>query len=197
MPEQKWKKLGTIARIQAGYQERTDSRDYNSNMFRIVQGGDINECNRVDWFRLKAYTINRDFSNYIIKKNDILILARGENHKAIFIDKNEKNTIAGHSFYILRIKDKDILPQYLHIILNSRDIQGQLCLLSGGAIVSFIRKNALESVKIPVPDITIQEQIISTYDLIRRKKQIISMLEKKYDRILTGTIHNMLFKGGE
>lgn len=197
MPEQKWKTLGAIADVQAGYQERTDSRDFSNDKFCIVQGRDINEYNRIDWYKLRTTAINRDFSNYIIKKNDILILARGENHKAIYIDKDEKNAIAGHSFYILRITDKNVIPQYLHIILNSRDIQSKLCLHSGGAIISFIRKNALESIEIPVPDRAVQEQIIEADALIRRKRQIINMLEEKYDRILRGTIHNTLFKGGK
>jgi restriction endonuclease S subunit len=74
-----------------------------------------------------------------------------------------KNIIASSSVYILRLKDKNIMPEYLTIYLNSSDGQKQLTESSTGATIKSIKKNDLENIEIIMPNLEKQKKIIEVY----------------------------------
>lgn len=188
-------KIEEIFHIQSGYQERIDYDNYNNRGYRLIQGKDINKDNSINWAHLDVINVNRDYKNYIVNNGDLLFQARGSKHSFVFVDKDEENTIAGHTFYILKLKSKEILPKYLWIILNSNGLKSEIDKIAGGAIISFITKSNLSNIEIPIPSIDEQRTIINLYNVIEKKRTIINTLSSKYDKIIIGILNEQIFKG--
>ncbi len=191
----KMARIGEIFQIQSGYQERIDYDKYDNKEYKLIQGKNINKDNSINWSHLDTINLNRDYKNYIIKKGDMLLQARGSKHSFVLIDKDEENTIAGHTFYVLRLKSEEVLPEYLWIILNSNGVRTQIDKIAGGAIISFITKSNLSNIDIPIPCIEEQRTIINLYNVIEKKRRIIDTLSSKYDKIIIGILNEKIFKG--
>jgi restriction endonuclease S subunit len=59
----------------------------------------------------------------------------------------------------LTVKNKDVLPEYLTLALNSKVVQQQAERDAGGSIILHWRINEIENVVVPVVDYKIQQQI--------------------------------------
>lgn len=156
------KDLKDIAEIIAGYSFRTALQGKEGASLFVIQAKNILSGGFVDESNLDGI----DFENYrskaTIKKNDIVVSSRGS-FRAGLVGSGTKNIIAASSVYILRLKNKDIRPEYLMIYLNSSHGQKQLIESSTGVAIKSIKKNDLENIKVIVPTLEKQEKIIEVY----------------------------------
>lgn len=191
----KWMKLKDLVEIQNGYQGRPDHGVYTDDLYRLIQGKDIDEHSNIRWENLESININRAPDNYFTEKGNVLLQARGVKHNPILVDADVNNAIAGHTFFILRLKSELILPEYLCIALSSKKIQEEIEVKSGGVIISFISKTNLESIEIPVPDKHTQKTIINLNELLDRKRDILNEIINKYNQLENSVLDEILFKG--
>lgn len=178
-------KLKKISSVFAGYTFRTALKDDKNGIMSVIQARDVFSDNLyIDYNNLTKIDFQTTKSNSLVKKNDVLMSARG-NFKASVFEGGDENVIASSSSYIIRLKDKNILPEYLAIYLNSiigqREINKNL---SGGTIKTILRKD-LEEVEIKIIDLKKQKQIINLYQtskkiqiLLSRKKEIINNINE-------------------
>ncbi len=167
------KYLKDIAEVIAGYSFRTALRGKENASLFVLQAKNILENSIVDEENLDGI----DFENYrskaVVKKNDVVVSSRGS-FRAGFVSSASKNTITASSVYILRLKDKDVQPEYLAIYLNSIEGQKQLIESSTGAAIKAIRKNDLENIFIVVPNTEKQEKIIGIYHTNKKLQRALS-----------------------
>lgn len=119
---------------------------------------------------------------HLLKEGDVLFAAKGtKNFAAVFENHNEPS-VASTSFFVLRITDNKVLPQYLAWVLNSHATQALLKGQAIGTSIPSISKQVLENLEIAVPGLETQHAIIRISKLRTREyalKQKIETLREK------------------
>lgn len=114
---------------------------------------------------------------HLLKDGDVLFAAKGtKNFAAVFENHNEPS-VASTSFFVIRLTDKKLLPQYLAWVLNSHTT---LTLLKGQAIgtsIPSISKQVLENLEIAVPSVETQKAILHITKLRNKEKSLKQKIE--------------------
>jgi len=175
--------LSDIATFEYGY---TDTAKDTGDT-RFVRITDINSNGFLSDKDKKYINKSNENKKYLLKKNDILVARIGATYgKTLLFDSNESAIFAS---YLIRVKLNDkILPKYYFYFAQSEYYWKQAReLVTGGGQPQF-NANTLKLIKVPVPPIEEQKEIIAKIEaeqaLIEPNKQIIEVFSKKIqDRI--------------
>lgn len=129
---------------------------------------------------------------HILKTGDILFAAKGsKNFAAVFEDHNPPS-VASTSFFVIRILNEAVLPQYLAWYLNNPDTQQFLKNLARGTSIPSISKAVLDNLEIFIPDLKTQELILKITQLRFTekglKKEIETLREKHINQLIINAI---------
>jgi restriction endonuclease S subunit len=80
--------------------------------------------------------------------------------------------VASTSFFVIRLRDKTILPAYLAWYLNSNKAQQELKAQAIGTGIPSISKQVLEMLELNVPTLEKQEAVLKISTLFEREKRI-------------------------
>jgi restriction endonuclease S subunit len=89
---------------------------------------------------------------------------------------------------LIRIKTESLLQDFLYYILASSNIQDQFKQVATGGVVLNLNSELVRNVRIPIPSISIQKEIVEILEeeskTIASNKKLISVYEQKIkDRI--------------
>lgn len=125
---------------------------------------------------------------HLLRNGDVLFAAKGsKNFAAIFEDHNAPS-VASTSFFVLRITDKIILPQFLVWFLNHPLTQEILKRTARGTSMPSIRKSGLEELEISIPNIETQKAILKITNLRNTEKK----LKKEIELLREKQIHQQI-----
>ena len=185
------KNIKDIASVIAGYTFRTALKPHKNGLMTVVQSKDISD----DLYVIKDNLTKIDLQEYqtraIIKENDIVISSRGS-FRASIIKGDTANMIASSSVYVLRIEDKNILPEYLAIYLNTIEGQKKIKEKMTGSVIKTILRKDLENVKIPMPSKDIQNKIIDLYKNNQTQQKLLNRKKILINQIIERSIANFL-----
>jgi type I restriction enzyme S subunit len=102
------------------------------------------------------------------KKGTILFSKDGSVGTAYLLRENLDGITSGATLQLIIKNSKEIIPEYLTLVLNSKLVQMQAERDSGGSIILHWRKEEIENVVVPVIDFSIQKKIS---DLIEQSFQ--------------------------
>lgn len=168
--------LGTLANIQVGYQAKSSIHEDAQGKYRLIQSKNFDSFHHLQSNNLIAFLPDRKPETYSVSEGDILFQARGVVHFACCIEEDLKDTLAAGSFYILHMKNRDILPQYLAWWLNQAQAQAYFHSQTRGAGISFITKNALSHLKIQIPPLSVQKKVVKIVSLAEHEKVLLDRL---------------------
>jgi restriction endonuclease S subunit len=114
---------------------------------------------------------NPTVDQYIIKANDILISIRGIAGKLALVNKELGDVIASSQIAILRIKTEQVSPEYLYYVLSSTYTQQQLAEYKVGKNISGLSPKDLRKVRIPVPSLLQQYEIVKRIKITETKER--------------------------
>ena len=173
-------KIKNIADIQIGYQFRKKIETERDGTHQVIQIRDFDETQYLNKEGLCWVKMPHLSKKYSINKNDVLFLARGHRNFAIPIMDSFDNTIAASTFYILKIKTKKVIAEYLAWFINQPPAQGYLHNLARrGTHMPLIPKSVFENLKVYVPDIEIQKKIITLNSLTDKERTLINSIQEK------------------
>lgn len=116
---------------------------------------------------------------FIAKKGDSVVRLRRP-VKAVDITEKEEGIIIQSLFSIVRVKDKNkVLPEYITIYLNSKEVEKQLFTGIQGTSIMTISNQVLSQIEIEVPSIDKQLEIVKLDKLLKREKQLLELLQEK------------------
>lgn len=116
---------------------------------------------------------------FVAKKGDTIVRLRNP-IKAIDITEKEEGIIIQSLFSIVRVKDKSkVLPEYITIYLNSKEVEKQLFTEIQGTSIMTISNQVLSKIEIEVPSIDKQLEIVKLDKLLKREKQLLELLQEK------------------
>jgi len=123
----------------------------------------------------------------LLQPNDILLAGKG-NIFAVQWKGEVEPAVASGTFFVLSLKSREVLPEYLIWYLNSAGAQKQFAEHVKTTTVPHMRRGALDEIEIPVPPIEIQKAIVEAGRLMQEAKrlnnELIEQKEKTLDYLL-------------
>ena len=133
--------------------------------------------------------INSDAWNVIqnrshLSKGDILFSGIGTIGKVAYVNEDPKNWNCSESVYVIK-PFNGLSGKYLYYVLQTNKIIKQYEANSAGSIMKGVRKANLEQLRIPLPHIKIQEEIVKILDsftnLIDALNEELSLRQKQFE----------------
>ncbi len=109
---------------------------------------------------------------HLLNVGDILFAAKGSKNFAAVYEANNPIAVASTSFFVLKIKDENVLPEYLAWFLNHPQTQSLLKGKARGTSIPSITKSVLESFEIGIPSLEKQKLIIRLAELALKESEL-------------------------
>lgn len=172
-------RLGDIAEFQYGYTESAkDTGD-----IKFIRITDIDDYGLIS-NQTERYIDNfKNVNDFLLNKNDILVARTGTFGKTTIFESDEKAVFAS---YLIRIKlnTNIILPKYYWCFARTSFYWEQANSLVGGTSQPQFNANVLCDIKIPIPSLEIQEEIVKQCEEeIQYIKIIEKMITKQKEKI--------------
>lgn len=142
-----------------------------------------------------ANIIGTDLSTYkIVRKGQFACKLMSVGRDGVlplgFLEDYDEAIVSG-AYYAFKVKDETIiLPQYLMLCMSRKEFDRELWFRSGGDVRGGTSWEELCSIKIPVPTLEEQQQIVNSYksieERIKLKKQINDNLESQIQSVFEG-----------
>jgi restriction endonuclease S subunit len=173
-------KLKDIAEVQTGYQFRGKVEPDPTGTHKVIQIRDFDDGLNLKVAGLYAVTPKGDATRYAVSRGDVLFLSRGHRNYALPIKDSLQNTIVASYFFILRIKTKNVLPEYLAWYINQAPVQEYLHIMARqGTHMPLIPLSAFSDLEVELPGIETQKIIIKIGRLLEKEKELMGELQEK------------------
>ncbi|MCK4504362.1 MAG: restriction endonuclease subunit S [Candidatus Aegiribacteria sp.] len=181
-------KLIGIANIRTGYQSRSRIIPVTTGSHYLLQSGDLREDKEsINTESLTKFNPKLSKNDWELEENDILLMARGTRNVATLLTDLPEHTLAAASFFIVRIKENGVLPEYLVWYLNQKPVQEYLLRESGSGVhMRVIRRQVLEQTEIPLPPTENQHSIASVIAVMKEEQVLLRKLTEKRQSLFTG-----------
>jgi len=189
--------LNQIADIRVGYQPKTCIQENAESDFFLLQGKDFNGANLMKKENILRFSPERNPHLYLAQKGDVLFLAKGIEHFAYYVDKNFKNTLVSASFYILKVKTREVLPEYLAWVMNQQQAKLYFDRYSAQTAVSFLSKQTLGQLEIHIPSINVQQKICNVVKLWKHEMDLYDKRTKIRSTLINKLCMNVAKQKGE
>ncbi len=117
-------------------------------------------------------------------KGDVLFAARGSRNYAVLVDQSMQHVVSAPQFYILRIKEPSILPEFLVWQLNQKPLQNYFIRAAEGTVTKSVRRPILENALVSIPSLEKQNQILNVYKTLLKEKKLYSDLIRNADKLM-------------
>lgn len=175
-------KLVDIAVIRAGYSFREGLSKVASGDLPVVQFKDIERASVDDLSTCVHISSEKIKSSHFLKFKDVLFSNRGNYKSAVFNVKFP--CIASGVFFVMSVKNKRFLPEYVAAFLNSSDGQNALMSRQNASGVQAIIKSELEQIDIPLISIDKQKKIVELAALFQQEAAIIGKIQQKKKKLI-------------
>lgn len=184
-------KLTDIADIQIGYQFRKKLEPLESGTYRVIQIRNFNENLVLHRESLSRVQIDKPAEQYLINKGDILFLSRGHKNWAVPIADELKDTIAVSHFFVLKIKNAGVLPEYLAWYINQAPAQEYLrSTARHGTHMPLVPLSAFKGLTVDAPDMEIQRKIVMLSGLMEKEKLLLKKLQESRSLLINAACLN-------
>ena len=174
-------RLSEFAKIQSGYPFRSRIEYTPYGDMSVIQIGDLDMLVPEKLMRVRGIAPR---PHYFVRQGDVLLVARGNQHRAVWISSHLPKTVAVSNFFILRTYQEEVLPAYLAWYLNSEPAQYFFQRHRMGSNILSLQKRDLERLEVPVPQIGIQEWIGRVYSLMLREKVLAATIREQREDLL-------------
>lgn len=129
---------------------------------------------------------------HLLRHGDVLFAAKGTKNFATVYENHNKPAVASTSFFVLRLTDKKVLPEYLAWFLNNNTTQALLKGQARGTSIPSISKQVLEALEMAVPSIETQKLILKITNLRNKEKALKQEIETLREKQIQQQIINAL-----
>lgn len=193
-------KLKQIATINAGYPFRGKIPEVPGSAMVAVQMKDVSLTEGIRWPDCLETELTGKREPDYLTTGDILVAARGSHNYAVQVDQAlatiGKQAVAAPHFFVISLKKKDILPEFLVWLLNQTPTQRYFEQNAEGTLTKSIRRSVLEDVPVVVPPLAKQRAIISMAATLRDEHKLIQKLVSNGERMMNA-IAKDLFENKE
>lgn len=132
----------------------------------------------------KSDTNGLDFRNYKIVHNNNFAYNPSRINIGSIALKNGNDCIVSPMYITFKVNNIDkLLPEFLMMWFNRKEFQRSTFFYATGSVRDTFSFDLMKEVKIPIPDITIQKDIVNIYKIFISRKEINDILQDKLDKI--------------
>lgn len=136
---------------------------------------------------------SENMERYLLTTNDVILTGKGLRLFAWNFKSSFGPAVPSSLFYTLRLERTDkVLPQYLEIFLNLDKTNSKLKSLSKGTSIPSIQKGELQNLKIKLPSLENQKQIILISNIINRDIDLTQQLLEKKTILKKGILNELV-----
>ena len=176
----KLKYLKDLTEIRFGINARTVT---NADI-PCLQGKDFDKYGQLNEDDLYMVGNTKVRDKDCIKINEVLFAGKGNRNYAVVWKGQRENAVASSTFFILTVKDNNIIPEYLEWYLNSYKAQNYFKNNVIGATIFSISKKILEALQVELPEKAEQEKIVKINELWKKEKSILQQLINKKELLI-------------
>ena len=130
--------------------------------------------------------------NHILRTGDVLFAAKGTKNFAVAFEDHFPLSVASTSFFVIRLQNEIVLPQYLAWYLNNPYSQQFLKNFAIGTSIASISKSVLDGLEIFIPDLKKQELILKITQLRNTEKKLKQEIEILREKLIQQLIINAI-----
>ncbi len=149
-------------------------------------------ANKIDESK-SSFTSNENIKSNVLHVNNGTILINNiSSHlgAAALYEGKASLAINQHIIALVPIREK-VLPQYLAIVLNRKDVNNNIIRMSTGVAIPSITIENLKNIRIPVPDLETQQKIVDTVSKIQNEIEEIESKKKVLEKKLSTIINTL------
>lgn len=146
---------------------------------------------------IKKIQLNNIKPEEIIMSGDILFKAKGLNNTAVLIDSIPPNTTVTASCHIIRVTNKNFLPEYVCSWLNSAVAKNHFSKGAGqatGVTIANVSKATLETLEIPLIPLKNQKLISNIEECAKQEKELLLKIAEQKEMLNRAIIEKELQK---
>jgi len=185
-----------IATVQMGYsfRSRLEGTEYGS--VAVIQMKDLLDDNTVGCGGLVKTNMETIKKHHLVQKGDLIFRSRGRlTTSAILLDDPGKAVVAAPLLRIRVTKSDMVLSEYLNWYISQREAQIFLTSRAKSVAQKMISKEAIENLKISLPPLKQQRDIVELALLSAWEQTILKTLTEKRKQYISATL--MQFAKGE
>ncbi|MGI6717668.1 MAG: restriction endonuclease subunit S [Bacteroidales bacterium] len=118
-------------------------------------------------------------SDHLLRKDDLLFAAKGTSNFCVKYPSNIGNAVASSAFFVIRVINQEVLPDFLAWFLNLPRTLAYLQSQSVGSVIPSITKKMLENLSLNVPDIATQQKIVEFSSLQQKEIKLYKQIAQK------------------
>lgn len=168
-------KIKDVATFSFGFH----TSDIEKQGVMYLQARNFNEdgqfLNNVDNFISKDKTKE----DHILKEGDILFVGKGMRFFAHCYKDEMGDAVASSIFYVIKVKQELVLPDYLTCVLNHSKSHNYFNSIGAGSSIPSIRKNELADYEINLPTLEMQSKVVEIYNLHQHQMKLLDQLKEK------------------
>jgi len=178
-PEWEMVELGEVAKPEYGFTEKAKEE----GDVRFIRITDIGTDGKLITTSPKYIDLTKEAKKCLLKPNDIVLARTGATYGKTMIFEESYPAVFASFLMRLNFDTKRIFPKYYWVFAQSENYINQAAsLMTGGGQPQF-NGNAVVKIKIPIPSIEIQHQIVTQIEreieMVNANKQIIEIFEQK------------------
>ena len=134
----------------------------------------------------RANTVGLDFHNYkIVKPNQFAYNPSRINLGSIALrDEAEGNCIVSPMYIVFKVSDTEkLLPNYLLLWISRSEFLRSTLFYASGSVRDTFDFSEMKEVKIPIPDITVQREIVNIHKCYIERQRIAAQLKEQLNNL--------------
>ncbi|MBW7868281.1 MAG: restriction endonuclease subunit S [Brumimicrobium sp.] len=181
-------KLNKIARIRSGaYIKPEQSGDYLYLQIKHFIDGTLDRENL--FLDIKKENVSE---SHVLTPREVIFAAKGDYNFAFVYTEDLPPAVASTSFFVLTLKNENVLPEYLAWFINRPDSIGKMTALNNGKMMISISKQILGDLEIDIPTIEIQRKIVAIASLRKKENKIRTKIEMLRDKMIEQQLINAI-----
>ena len=177
--------LKDIASIQTGIFAKTDSK----GDIVYLQAKHFSETGQLHTILHPDINADNITEKHLLRTGDVLFAAKGTKNFATVYENHNEPAVASTSFFVIRLSERNILPEFLVWLINHPTSQIFLKSKAIGSSIVSISKSVLEELEIFIPDLQTQKTVLQITNLRNTEKS----LQKKIESLREKQIQQQIF----
>lgn len=168
------RKLGNIAEIKTGVY----AKPHLNGDVVYLQANHFDENGKLVTKLHPDLFISEISQKHFLFPGDIVFAAKGTKNFAAVFEAHNQSAVASTSFFVIRLQEEEVIPEYLAWFLNHLETQKYLKSFARGSSMPSISKSVLSELEVPIPDISKQRIILKISNLRRQERRLVSQIDE-------------------
>lgn len=185
-------KLSDVATVRSGLVlSRKQARGVPGISYPLLNLRCIKADSSVDMKQLDVYEASEHLAREYLSQVGDVIVRLSVPYTAVLIDKETANMVVSSNFLIIRADRRNILPEYLVWLLNTKKIKREIYENTSGNMLGAINAKYFAEFELDMLSVKDQQKIAALNSLARQEIRLLYQLAEEKEKLYTWTIERI------